>query len=308
MTDIAHLVGTPMRVRSLAPWFGGKRNLASVIVAELGEHRAYWEPFCGSMAVLLSKAPCTMETVNDLHADLINLARVIRDPQEGSRLYRMLRRTFMHEDIFAESDKLMREFEKTPLGEMDPVTRAYHYFVVSWLGRNGTAGQPANKKGTYCVRFTSNGGHAAKRWRSVCESIPAWRRRMRNVTILNRDGFELLERIEDKAGTAIYIDPPYVEKNAKYLHDFTGADHERLASAVKRFTKTRVIVSYYAHSEVDRLYAGWTQVRIEVTKSMSQGNKRGAGKARATEVLLINGRSYTQEERDKNALLAKGGD
>jgi len=253
------------------------------------------------MAVLLSKAPCKMETVNDLHADLINLARIVRDPQEGPRLYRMLRRTFMHEDIFAESDRLMRGFEKAPLGEMDAVLRAYHYFVTSWQGRKGTAGQPANRKGTYCVQFTSNGGHAAKRWQSVCKSIPAWRRRMQNVTILNRDGFELLERIEDKDGTAVYIDPPYFEKNAKYLHDFKSADHERLAIAVKRFTKTRIIVSYYAHSEVDRLYSGWTQRRIEVTKSMSQGNKRGAGKSRATEVLLINGPSYT-DERDKHPL------
>ncbi len=286
-----------MLVRSLAPWFGGKRNLAPVIVDELGDHRAYWEPFCGSMAVLLSKAPSRFETVNDLHADLINLANVVRDGKQGPRLYRIMRRTLMHEDIFAESDREMRKFEKTPLGEMDPVMRAYHYLVVSWLGRNGTAGTPANHKGTYCVRFTSNGGHAAKRWRSVCESIPAWRRRMRNVTILNRDGFELLERIEDKAGTAVYVDPPYFGKRAKYLHDFDAADQERLACAVKRFTKTRVIISYYAHAEVDRLYPGWTQRRIEVTKSMSQGNKRGQGKVRATEVLLINGPSYTVEDK-----------
>ncbi len=289
----------PMQIKSLAPWFGGKRNLAPWIVAELGEHRAYWEPFCGSMAVLLSKAPSRFETVNDLHADLINLARVVRDASNGPRLYRILRRTFMHEDIFAESDRLMRMFEQVPPGVdgLDPVERAYHYLVVSWLGRNGTAGQPANKKGTYCVRYTANGGHAAKRWRSVTESIPAWRRRMRNVTILNRDGFELIERIEDKAGTVIYIDPPYFEKSGKYLHDFDGADHERLAIAVKRFTQTRVIVSYYAHPEVDRLYPGWTQRHIEVTKSMSQGNKRGEGKTRATEVLLINGPSYTVEDK-----------
>lgn len=283
-----------MKLKSLAPWFGGKRNLAPVIVAELGSHSVYWEPFCGSMAVLLSKQPCKMETVNDLHGDLINLAWVVRDVRKGSALYRMLRRTFMHEDIFAESDRLMREFEKVPAVEGGDVERAYHYLIVSWLGRNGTAGQPANKKGTYCVRFTSNGGHAAKRWQSVCESIPAWRRRMRWVTILNRDGFELLDRIEDKAGTVIYVDPPYFEKNGKYLHDFDGADHERLAEIVSRFTETRVIVSYYAHPEVDRLYLGWTKREIEVTKSMSQGNKRAAGKTKAIEVLLINGPSYTE--------------
>jgi DNA adenine methylase len=40
-----------MPIKAIAPWFGGKRTLAPRITAELGAHRAYWEPFCGSMAV-----------------------------------------------------------------------------------------------------------------------------------------------------------------------------------------------------------------------------------------------------------------
>jgi len=44
-------------ITALAPWFGSKRNLAPEIVRELRRHSCYWEPFCGSMAVLLAK-PC----------------------------------------------------------------------------------------------------------------------------------------------------------------------------------------------------------------------------------------------------------
>ena len=68
-----------MKIKALAPWFGSKRNLAPEIVRELGKHRKYDEPFCGSAAVLLAKEPATCETVNDLHGDLINLARVVKD-------------------------------------------------------------------------------------------------------------------------------------------------------------------------------------------------------------------------------------
>lgn len=39
-------------VGALLPYYGGKRTLAPRIVAELGRHRAYWEPFMGSLAVL----------------------------------------------------------------------------------------------------------------------------------------------------------------------------------------------------------------------------------------------------------------
>lgn len=47
-----------------------------------------------------------------------------------------------------------------------------------------------------------------------------WRSAVPDVTILNRDGIELLWRIDDAKGTAIYCDPPYLMKGAKYVHDF----------------------------------------------------------------------------------------
>lgn len=64
------------KIKAIAPWFGGKRNLAPDIVKALGKHTAYWEPFCGSMAVLLAKPESASETVCDLHEDVTNLARV----------------------------------------------------------------------------------------------------------------------------------------------------------------------------------------------------------------------------------------
>lgn len=58
-----------MKITALLPWGGSKRTLAARIIHQLGPHRCYWEPFCGSMAVLLAKELATMETVNDLHGD-----------------------------------------------------------------------------------------------------------------------------------------------------------------------------------------------------------------------------------------------
>lgn len=36
------------KITAIAPWFGSKRTLAPRIVAELGKHTSYFEPFCGS--------------------------------------------------------------------------------------------------------------------------------------------------------------------------------------------------------------------------------------------------------------------
>ncbi|MGC1275045.1 MAG: DNA adenine methylase [Planctomycetaceae bacterium] len=209
------------KIKALAPWFGSKRNLAPEIVAELGLHRAYWEPFCGSMAITLVKPQCSMETVNDLNGDLINLARTIQHPTEGPRLYRRLRRVWMSSELFVESATVIKSaaFESTP-------DRAFHYFVFCWMGRNGDSGTTKVGYG-FCKRFTKNGGHAATRFAGVVDSVPAFRRRLRNVTILSECGLGLLERIEDADGTVIYCDPPYIVKGAKYFHDFAADDHRR---------------------------------------------------------------------------------
>jgi DNA adenine methylase len=60
---------SPMKVTAIAPWFGAKRQLAPAIIAEIGPHSAWWEIFCGSLAVTLAKPPSAIETVNDLHSD-----------------------------------------------------------------------------------------------------------------------------------------------------------------------------------------------------------------------------------------------
>jgi DNA adenine methylase len=289
-----------MKMGALAPWFGSKRTLAPRIIAELGEHRAYWELFAGSMAVTLAKPPASMETVNDLHGDLINLSRVVQDQALGPVLYRRLRRALNSQDQFVECRASVL-VEPAPASTTEltfgHVRRAFDYFVCSWQGMNGVAGTASYNMG-FARRFTKNGGHAAKRFAGAVDSIPAWRRRLRAVSILSCDGIELAEKIEDSSGVVIYADPPYLVKGAKYLHDFDWLAHRRLAKALNRFKKTRVVVSYYAHPDLDAMYPGWTTVDCTMTKSMvSQGRRDKANDTVSPEVLLINGPSYTANQQ-----------
>lgn len=292
---------SPMTVTSIAPWFGAKRTLAPRIVAELGDHRAYWEIFCGSMAVLMAKPPASMETVNDLHDDLINLARCLQHRVEGPKLYRKSRRVLCSQAEFEQFAAIVKE-ELAPLQSamvgIHP-GRALAYFVTSWLGMNGVAGLRSNHI-SFSRRYTKNGGHSAKRFAGAVDSIPAWRRRLRAVTVLSSCGIELAEKIEDAEGVVIYADPPYLVKGAKYLHDFEDGfmgpnDHERLATALRRFKKTRVVVSYYAHPGLAAMYPGWTVVDVATTKSLVSSGRRDEGNdIKAPEVLLINGPSLTK--------------
>lgn len=295
-----------MKIRALAPWFGSKRTLAPKIIRELGEHRVYWEPFCGSMAVLLNKPPSVMETANDLHGELINLAWVVKDDDLAPRLFERMSRTMMHEDVMHEAAERYRARGDAPAGEGPDLDRAGDYLLCAWLGRNGVAGTQSYNQG-FCVRYTANGGHAAKRFSSMVESIPAWWHRLRNVTILNRNARDLLANIDDAPKTAIYLDPPYVEKGASYVHDFNREDdaalfggdpnrpmtHRELAELLCRFKSARVVVSYYDHPAVRKLYRGWSFIDCTMTKSLvNQGMRARGGKAaEAPEVLILNGPS-----------------
>ena len=284
-----------MKIKALAPWYGCKRQLAPRIVRELGhDHACYCEPFAGSCSVLFAKDRCVTENVNDLHGDLINLALVVQAEVTVLNLYEKVARTLFHEDLLPRAKEELGS--RVLLPENPDWERAYWYLVFSWMGINGVAGTPLSRTGTFAARFSHSGGNGGTRWRSVVESIPDWHQRLLGVQILRRDAFELLERIKDERVTAIYLDPPYLAKGSKYVHDLAPDDHNRLAELAGRFKRARVVVSYYDDPLLNDLYPGWTKVLCDMPKSMVNSGRRKKGKpAVAPEVLLVNGPSYSIE-------------
>lgn len=290
-----------MKIKAIAPWFGGKRTLAPAIVAELGPHVQYFEPFCGSMAVLFTKAQSRNETVNDLHGDLINLAYCLQDEFDAPWIYERCQRTLVGDALLQES---LSYFASQPEECIVPCReRAYWYFVASWMARNGVAGME-RREFQLAVRWTSGGGSPTVRWRSATESIPAWHERLQNVVILNRNAFEIIPKFDDAATTAIYIDPPYPKQSRShgaYLHDFAEGDslfggdmHAQLAKLLAAFKHARVVVSSYDCERIRELYAGWTFVDHGREKNLHNQNGRGTRRAEAPEVLILNGHSYAR--------------
>lgn len=285
----------PMHITAMAPWFGGKRTMAPVIVRELGLHRCFWEPAVGGCSILPSKPKCSHETVNDLHGDMTNLLRVVQDDELGPALFERLLRTTCSDAILADCDAVIRgaDYDGPPSAE-----RAFAFYAVCWMGRNGEMGLKKNERGRQvAVRWSGNGGSPGMRFKHAVESLPAWWDRLRGVTVVRRDLFEVLGDIRDEDGTAVYLDPPYLKKSDQYLYDFENNgggmfpdDHQRMADAVSRFKKARVVVSYYAHPRLRALYPPerWTTVDCSRAKHMSNASE---GSGTAPEVLLVNGPS-----------------
>jgi DNA adenine methylase len=303
-----------MKVKAILPWFGGKRTLAPAIVDELGPHTQYFEPFCGSMAVLFAKEPSQKETVNDLHGDLVNLARVLQRIDQAEELYDRLGRVVLCETLLEEAGVYLEDGQAR---DRDEVDWAYWYFLASWIQRNGVAG--TDRQGyQIAVRWTKNGGSPTVRFRHAVESIPAWHARLLNVVVLHRDAFRILDRFEDCVGTAIYCDPPYAAdsrtgyttaagEHSRYRHeldhDGTAANllgekvidgHERIRNELAIYKRSRVVVSYYDCPRIRELYAGWTFVEKTMRKNLNVQSMRDrkVGQVKdAPEILIINGPS-----------------
>ena len=303
-----------MKLGSLVPWLGGKRTLAPDIVVELGEHQAYDSPCCGSLAVLFAKPPCATETVNDLHGDLINVAMCVAS-QHWRALYEAVDRICLCETFLsAFQEDLANDYDPPAdprhVADQD-IERAARHLALSWIARNGVSG---TERVNYqiAVRWTQGGGSPGIRWRAAVDSVPAWHDRLKGVVILRRDLFKIVPKLADEPGRAIYLDPPYFKTTrgsaagSRYLYDFDeSADllfgredqHARLARELQRFTRARVVVSYYDDPRLDELYPAqrWTKRLVYRNKNLAAQNHRGANKTVAPEVLLMNGPSFAKE-------------
>jgi DNA adenine methylase len=70
-------------------WYGGKFSHLDWLLPLLPACHHYCEPFGGSAAVLLNRAPSPVETYNDIDGEVSNFFRVLRD--NGSELVRAIR-------------------------------------------------------------------------------------------------------------------------------------------------------------------------------------------------------------------------
>lgn len=246
--------------------FGGKARLAARIVSLFPPHKTYCEPFGGSAAVLLAKAPAAVETYNDLDGDLVHLFRVIRDPRKFRALKNALENTPYAREEFALAHEWSRE----------PVERARRFMIRC---RQSHAGLGNNW--SYCTTDARGGvSSAVQRWRSALAGLDAVRDRMARVQIECIDFRDCLARY-DAVGALFYLDPPYIAdtrtgtgERCGYLHELTDNDHRDLVAAL-RGLKGMAVLSGYDHPIYAPLDAdGWQRAEFDVPAYTSAARSR----------------------------------
>lgn len=107
---------------------------------------------------------------------------------------------------------------------------------------------------------------------------------------LENSDFEVSMRRWDREDTLHYCDAPYLGKEKYYDCRFAREDHDRLAQCAHEM-KGQVIVSYYPHPEITRLYpeADWEH-HLKETIAHSCGITKGTtlkSRPKRQELLLI---------------------
>lgn len=235
-------------------WYGGKFAHLSWLLPLLPRAHHYCEPFGGSAAVLLNRAPSPVETYNDLDGEVVNFFRVLRDRRE--ELLRAIGLTpFSREEFYLALTP--------PTGPLDDLERARQFFVRARQARIGLAqtaslGRWANCKGTSRAGMSG----AVSRWLGSAEGLAPVAERLLRVQIENRPAAEVIERY-DSPDTLFYCDPPYPHSArgdaSAYGYEMTDDDHRELARLLHA-CRGRVALSGYRCPLLDELYADWQRL------------------------------------------------
>lgn len=258
-------------------YHGGKWRLAPWILSHFPAHRCYVEPFGGGASVLLRKERSYAEVYNDLDGDVVNLFRVLRDPEMSARLAAAVALT-----PFARA-----EFDVAYLPSDDAVERARRLLTLSHMGF-GTAAMRENRNGRrqrtgFRANTSRSGTTPAADWSRLPDVIETVAERFAAVVIENRTAIQVMEA-HDGPETLHYIDPPYPHgTRAKgclrsYRHEMTDDDHRELARCLRGLAGHVVLSGYPCDLYDVELYPDWQ--RIEKTTHADGARER-------TEVIWI---------------------
>jgi DNA adenine methylase len=233
-------------------WYGGKFSHLRWLLPLLPDCHHYCEPFGGSAAVLLNRAPSPVETYNDLDGEVVNFFRVLREQKE--ELVEAVGLTpFSREEFY----RAVRPYEP---GSISDLERARRFFVRARQARTGLAQTASLGRWANCKK-TSRAGMAGvvSRWLGSVQDLPEIAERLLRVQMENRPADHVI-RLYDAAETLFYCDPPYVHASRgddkAYGFEMSDKEHRVLAGLLHN-CKGKVAVSGYRCQLMDRLYQDW---------------------------------------------------
>lgn len=143
-------------------WYGGEFSHPDWLLPLLPNTLRYGEPFAGSAAILLNRAPSRVETYNDLDGEVVNSFSVLRDQSED--LIRAIALTPFSRKELSEAVK-----ESASLPRLE---RARRFYVRARQVRTGLAQTASVGRWETCRDTSRRGmGGAVSRWHGAVDEL-----------------------------------------------------------------------------------------------------------------------------------------
>lgn len=274
-------------------WFGGKGNALKWLLPRLPSGKVYVEPFGGAGTVILNATPAPCMVYNDLDKRLVNLMRVLCEPELYEQLaHRLLHTLYSRSDFVAALDILKGYRPEMPFPSVE---YAWAFFVAQNQGFSGIA----ESEGNWSRGFVSRRGMAANvsKWLSRIDLLPEWHKRLRRIQIDCTDALTCIA-YWDSPDTAFYLDPPYPHETRTskndYAHEQPIEFHASLVDLLLKIQGQATLSCYWHDVYQPLIDAGWQRMDVETT-SHAAGRVRGsATREKAptrTETLLLKHRA-----------------
>lgn len=248
-------------VRPVAPWLGGKRNLARRICAVIDDHdhTTYAEPFVGMGGVFLRRQrPVRAELINDLHREVYTLFRVLQEHYVA----------FL--DLLRFQITTQANFERLVSVDPETLTDLQRAARFLFLQRTAFGGKVSGR----------NFGLATDRparfnLTTLEPDLEALHERLAGVTVTCLDFAAFICRV-DRPSTFFYLDPPYWGNEADYGRDAFSRDRFHEMAEQLRRLKGSFLMSINDVPDIREAFS-WAQVHpVSTTYTIAAGSASGA--------------------------------
>lgn len=255
----------------VAPWLGGKRNLAKRICALIDgiDCTTYAEPFVGMGGIFLRRGRRQRaEVINDRGRDIVNLFRILQRhyPQFLEVLrFQLTTRT---------------EFERLVRVEPETLTDLERAARFLYLQRTAFGGKVSGRN--FGVAKDRPGRFNLTTLEPMLEDLHS---RLAGVVIECLDWSDFIPRY-DAPGTLFYLAPPYWGSEYDYGKEmFDRVDFQRMAGLLAGISG-RFILSLNDLPEVRETFAAFDLQPVSTTYSVA--NRTGSGGVTKAELLIGN--------------------
>lgn len=237
----------------LAPWQGGKRNLAQRLIDLIDQidHDGYAEPFVGMGGVFLrrGRAP-ELEVINDINRDVANLFRILQ------------RHYVAFLDMMKFQITSRTEFERlaaTDPGTLTDLERAARFLYLQRTAYGGkVTGQHFGIDQRARFDITKLG-----------PLLEAVHERLAGVVVECLPYGDFIERY-DRPGMLFYLDPPYFGSEGDYGRDiFQPREFRRLAHQLAKIEGT-FLLSINDHPEIREIFAEFELREVETSYGIAK--------------------------------------